>query len=185
MSLVDMLMVIGIASAISVTVSVFLWLVPKKSRLQEYKDQDGSQRVLVGVNREGVPGIWLLDKSGSCRASWFLEGEAQKPALILSDAKEVPRCILDFEREDIIRIRLMNSDSTTALWLTAGREGDSTIVLYDKEGNPRISLGSDGEFEPGIGVWSPGGTKVGALGFDGKEGRLVLLTEEGEPTARP
>lgn len=126
-------------------------------------DQKGKERIIMALDSNNNPAIWLRDDAGKDRMFMGFGKLAARPLIELSDEAGRPRLTVGLSPDrDTPQVVLLDENGKQRGFLGFSASGTATpeLDLADDHGTDRIALGWGPAAKPGLVVSDPSGKTV-------------------------
>ena len=163
--------------SILLVVSAYTFIGPDKLSVEHLaiRDPSGKERVVLVVNREGLPVIGMMDSNGGERLDLSLS-EAGTPFVTMRDANLKVRFEARVTEENVPVLTLCGKDEKSRVLLVVRTDDVPVLALVDSEGKERFDLlvNPDGQT-----VLAVRPRRQGPAHFDDKVRRFANCTTSG------
>jgi len=124
-----------------------------RARRLTIEDENSNKRAELGLDKSGMPGLYLYDENGESRAVLLVRKTG--PRLNLLDARGMPRLSL-FVTKDGPKVYVLD------------KKGGAGIIMQTSKNGPHLQLGGENSKGSVCMFVDEGGPHLGVIGADGK-----------------
>ena len=126
----------------------------------EFFNQDGTLRMMVGLNKKEGPTIQFMGKAGKVRAALMMDEREGQPRLYLADVNHTPRIALDLLPDGTPQISLFDRRGFGRAQLGLTDRQDPYLALHDQGQAPRATLSLRPDGTPALEFFDRGGRSI-------------------------